>query len=215
MINDLFIFILLPFLLILILQLNRRENVSSLFRNSKPAPWSLDFYLKQHKHHKISKDLYIFTEQPVFSKHNRITGRFDQAILHWNTQPILDAVIERKFPVHVLPSKARSDDLFQAGLYALALMDQGISTDSTRLVVIHCLQKKAMKCVRKKRSANCLKCRYSRVFSKPFKPSKIIQKLRILDEIWLAKRKPKASPSINKCRACPYKTKCKYSKAKG
>jgi hypothetical protein len=131
-------------------------------------------------------------------------------------EPILDAIIERKFPVHVLPRKARLEDIFQAGLYALALMDQGVSVDSTKLVVIHCLQQNAMKCVLRKKSANCLKCPNSRVFSRQFRPSKIIEELGKLNEIWFAKRKPRASPSLVKCRVCPYgKSECKYSKAKG
>ena len=204
--------LILTFLLILILL--RREPLSNLFGNAIHAPWSLSYFTNGKHEDKVGKNLYIFTEQPVYSQRYRITGRFDQAILHWETRPILDAIIERKFPVHVIPKEIRSEDIFQAGLYALALMDNGISTDSTKLVVIYCLQKNAMKCVLKKKSVNCLECKSSRVFSKQFSPTTIMKKLRKLDEIWFANRKPKASPSTTKCRVCPYRnSKCKYSKA--
>ena len=211
--NILSFIIFISFILVLLF-LYRRDTISGLIRKSTHAPWNLDYFLKHRNRSKIGERYYLFSEQSVFSKQHRITGRFDGAILHWDTVPILDAIIERKFPVRILPTKVREEDIFQAGLYALALMDCGISTKSTKLVVIHCLQEKALKCVQKSRGAYCFSCENSRIFSKHFNPSRVMQELSKLDEIWFTRRKPRASPSSNKCRVCPYsKTKCKYSKA--
>ena len=63
-------------------------------------------------------------------------GRFVGAVLHWEKSPILDIVIEYKFPVKHLPRQTRKEDVFQSGLYALALLDSGLSCSSTRLVTI-------------------------------------------------------------------------------
>jgi hypothetical protein len=195
--------------------LNRRYSISKLYNNSIPAPWTLNHFLKSQNRQNIDSDnLYLFSEQLVRSYRFKITGRFDQAILHTDDRPVLDAIIEKKFPVHILPRVVHKEDMFQAGLYALAIMDQEVSIDSAKLVVIYCIQEKALKCVQKTKAIACLECKYSRVFVKRFAPSKIIKQLKKLDEIWYGQRKPKASPSIKKCRICPYgESICKHSKA--
>lgn len=198
---------------LVILLLRHRNTISDLYNNSIPAPWSLKFFLKNYSHQTMKNTQYLFTEQLVTSRRYRIKGRFDQAILHSTEKPTLDMIIENKFPVHVLPNKVHSEDMFQAGLYALALMDQRISITSTKLVIIYCLQKYALECTIKSKHQNCLKCGHSRVFVNRFAPSKVIKKLRKLDEVWNSYRKPKASPNKLKCRICPYdNSRCKYSK---
>ena len=114
-----------------------------------------------------------------------------------------DAIIERKFPTRHLPDKIREEDLFQAGLYALALMESGVSCSSARLVLVYCLQSSAERCIGKNHS-DCVACRKGAVFSRRFNQKRVLRALEKLDEIWFHNRKPKATPSEWKCRGCTF-----------
>ena len=143
---------------------------------------------------------------------HRYIGRFDTAILHWEEAPVLDLVIDYKFPVRYLPEKKRSEDIFQAGLYALALYESGVSCSGTRLVNIYCLQDQAKRCMESSSIKECWRCGDSKIHVKRFNPKQVIKALKKMDEVWYDGRRPRPSPEHGKCRACPYsKDKCNYS----
>ena len=176
------------------------------------APWSLAEFLNlESKRWKLNQ-YYSFSEENVRSLGHRFVGRFDGAILHWEKSPILDLVIEYKFPVKHLPRQARKEDVFQSGLYALALLDSGISCSSTRLVTIYCLQDKAKRCLAKKSTKECWQCKDGRTFVTRFKPNNVLKKLGKLDEVWYNERKPRPVQDPSRCRVCPYSNgRCNYS----
>ncbi len=171
-------------------------------RTAKASDWSLAEFLRLNNK-PISSKSFLFHEQPILSMGHRFSGRFDSAVLHWEEVPVLDAIIERKFPIRYLPEKPRNEDVFQAGLYALALKESGVSCSSTRLVLIYCLQKNAKKCIGRNHN-DCVSCGNGEVFGKRFNQRRVLRELEKLDEVWYHGRTPKASPSEWKCRACQY-----------
>jgi len=184
-------------------------------KRAEKAPWDLYEFLHLEPSKQKVKEYYRFNEESVRSHSHRFVGRFDSAILHWEEVPVLDLIIENKFPVSYLPEKVRKEDIFQAGLYALALEETGVSCRDTRLVTIYCLQDIAKRCLQGNTPKKCWDCGEGKIFSKSFNPQKIRKALKKLDEVWYKKRKPKASPTPSKCRVCPYSKngKCNHSAA--
>lgn len=174
-----------------------------IIRGAEPARWSLRDFLRLHSNRPKSSSTFIFREESIRSLGHRYAGRFDFAILHWEEAPILDAIVERKFPLRYLPSKPQPQDVFQAGLYALALMEGGVSCSSTRLLLIYCLQESASRCIGRN-GGECLTCGEKAMFVRRFRPERVLRGLRKLDEIWYKGRKPRATPTYPKCKACPY-----------
>jgi len=171
--------------------------------SAEPARWPLRDFLHLESGRPNSCESFIFREEPIRSLGHRYVGRFDLAILHWEEAPILDAIIERKFPLRYLPSKPRPQDVFQASLYAMALMESGVSCSSTRLFLIYCLQESASRCVGKN-EVDCLACGEKIMFAREFRPQRVLMGLRRLDEVWYRGRAPRATPSVSKCKSCPY-----------
>lgn len=188
--------------------------VAAIIRNAHPAEWSLTEFLRLKENQRRRKEAFLFQEQPVVSIGHRFNGRFDYAVLHWEEAPILDALIERKFPTKILPEKPRSEDMFQAGLYTLALQERGVSCTLSRLVVIYCLQQNAKRCAHTNQT-DCFSCSNGAIFTKKFDHHKVLGSLAKLDEVWFRGRKPRAHPTPSKCRACPYGKNrvCKHSAA--
>ncbi len=169
------------------------------FLKMKPERWKLNQY-------------YFFSEENVRSLGHRFVGRLDGVVLHREETPILDLVIEYKFPLKYLPKKARPEDVFQSGLYALALLESGVSCSSTRLVTIYCLQDRAKRCLDRKSTRDCWRCSDGKTFTTRFKPKSVLRKLERLDEVWYRGRKPRPAQVQSACRVCPYsKDKCNYS----
>jgi len=189
-------------------------RTSSVIKKSQKAPWDLVEFTQLHPSQWKGCEYYRFTEELVRSFAHRYNGRFDTAILHWEEVPILDILIEYKFPVNHLPTKMKEEDHFQTGLYSLALTESGISCSSTRLATVYCLQDVAKRCIQDKSKRNCWSCGNGRIFEKRFNPDTIQKHLKRLDEVWYKKRKPKATPSEAKCRPCPYSQSgdCNYSR---
>lgn len=179
------------------------SSSARLLRDAELARWTLSQFLHLNSDRRTFGKSFIFREQTIRSLGHRYVGRFDYAVLHWKEVPILDAVIERKFPRNYLPSRPRPEDTFQAGLYALGLLQSGVSCSSARLILMYCLQEAARRCIGKNR-ADCLSCKKGTMFTQRFRPRKVLKALRKLDEVWFDGRKPKASPIPSKCRACPY-----------
>ena len=179
------------------------------------SPWDLNTFLHLESDQPESSQYFSFAEETVVSMGHRYNGRFDQAVLRFSGVPVLEVVIERKFPSRNMPKIVRTEDIFQAGLYALALMERGVSCSSTRLVVIYCSQNAASNCVHTGKSVNCFEWGKGRIFQENFSPKKVLKTLKKLDEIWYKRRKPKPSPEVGKCRACPYGANgvCNYSAA--
>ncbi|TFG26512.1 hypothetical protein EU528_14285 [Candidatus Thorarchaeota archaeon] len=202
---------------ILILEVVRlRAGSSSIkgkMRNAKKAPWDLQEFLSLNPSNPRRNDIYRFNEESVRSHAHRYVGRFDGAILHWEEVPILDMIIENKFPVSFLPEKVKGEDIFQAGLYALALVDTGVSCSNANLVIIYCLQDAAKKCLHGNSPKKCWDCRDGKIFSKKFDQRKIMKDLAKLNAVWYKKRNPRANPSEENCRPCPFSKngKCNYS----
>jgi hypothetical protein len=181
-------------------------------RRAVPAPWGLTEFLKLKPRRWNFGDYYSFTEETVRSLGQRFIGRLDNAILHWEDVPVLDLVIDYKFPVQHLPERSRSEDIFQAGLYALALYESGVSCSNTRLVNIYCIQDRARRCIDGNSPRSCWKCGDSKIHVKRFDPNKVIKTLKKMNEVWYNGRKPKSSSDPEKCRICPYsKDICNYS----
>jgi CRISPR/Cas system-associated exonuclease Cas4 (RecB family) len=171
-------------------------------RKAEMSEWTLTEFLSLESRPN-SKRSFLFSEQSVFSLGHRFNGRFDNAVLHWEEAPVLDAIIERKFPTRHLPEKPRDEDIFQAELYALALMESGVSCSSTKLVLVYCLQKNAKECIGRNHP-NCVACGNGLVFTRRFKQKRVLRALEKLDEVWYQGRKPKANPREWRCRGCPY-----------
>ncbi|TXT55177.1 MAG: hypothetical protein BAJATHORv1_40086 [Candidatus Thorarchaeota archaeon] len=187
-------------------------SLQSILYRSIPASMNLRSFLKTESKSRKRQSLYLFSEEPVISMGHKFKGRFDQAVFRSGKVPRLELIIERKFPTKYLPSKIREEDMFQAGLYALAIQESGVSCSNTRLVTVYCLQDNAMTCAKKRNTTDCVKCNLGKVFTRKYKQKSVLKDLEILDEIWFHSRKPIANPD-EKCRACPYSKngKCQYS----
>jgi CRISPR/Cas system-associated exonuclease Cas4 (RecB family) len=177
-----------------------------------PAKWSLaEFFKLKPTRFKLNQ-YYSFSEENVRSLGHRYVGRLDRAVLHWENAPILDLVVEYKFPVKHLPKQARKEDVFQSGLYALAFLESGVSCASTKLVTIYCLQDHAKKCLERRSTRECWRCREGKTYVTRFRPKSVEKKLKRLDEVWYNGRKPRPAREQSSCRVCPYsKDKCNYS----
>ena len=182
-------------------------------RNANPAPWNLYEFLLLNPSKRRHNEYYRFNEEMVRSNANRFLGRFDTAILHWEESPILDVMIERKFPENNLPERAKEEDVFQAGLYTLALSESGVSCNETQLATIYCLQDTAKRCLEGNSAFDCWRCSNGRKFLRRFKEKDVKNHLKRLDEVWYNKRRPRPSPSQLKCKSCPYgkNGRCNYS----
>ncbi len=189
--------------------------VFSIINRAIDSPWDLNAFLHLESDQLESNQYFSFAEEAVVSMGHRYSGRFDQAVLGFDGVPILKAIIERKFPSRNMPKIVRTEDMFQAGLYALALMERGVSCSSTRLVVIYCTQRAASNCVHEGKGVNCFECKKGRVFQEEFSPKKVLKTLKRLDEVWYERRKPRPSPEVGKCKACPFGTDgvCNHSAA--
>lgn len=188
------------------------SSTARLLRHSSESRWTLRQFLSMNLNQPKSRESFLFSEESVVSVGYRYNGRFDAAILHWEEVPVLDAIIERKFPVNYLPDQPKPEDFFQAGLYALALMEKGVSCSTTKLVLVYCTQDNARKCSSESKT-RCMTCSESKTFERRFKPKPIIKQLREFDEYWYRDRSPRPSPDSSKCRACPYgmEGSCNYS----
>ncbi|MFX1481861.1 MAG: hypothetical protein ACFFCP_01585 [Promethearchaeota archaeon] len=188
------------------------STVGMKMRRAVPTKLTLLDFIHSKPSRLERNQLYLFSEETVRSLGYRFIGRFDTAVLHWEDAPILDLIIEHKFPIRHLPRQNRMEDIFQAGLYALALFESGVSCSSTKLVTIYCLQDDAKRCFERGSVAECWKCGKSRIHIKRFNPRSIIRTLKKMDEVWYHGRKPKPSPDPEKCRICPYSMdRCNYS----
>ena len=201
--------------ILLLLSLQPRLGFASTGMKTKraiSAPWTLSEFLKIKPNRWKPNQYYSFSEENVRSLGHRFVGRLDGAVLHWENVPVLDLVIEYKFPVRHLPKEARSEDVFQSGLYALALLESGVSCASTRLVTIYCLQDKAKRCLDRKTTRVCWRCSDGKTYVTRFKPKSLLRKLRKLDEVWYNGRQPKPAQDPNRCRVCPFSDgRCNYS----
>ena len=183
-----------------------------IMRRAVSAPVCLSEFLTKEERQRKSHFYYFFSEETVRSLGHRFVGRFDGAVIHWEDVAVLDLVIEYKFPSHQLPSHKKPEDVFQAGLYALALMESGISCSSTKLVTIYCPQDRAEKCLERKSIRDCWRCSESRSYVAKFRPNDVLRTLRRLDEVWYEGRKPKPTQEEYNCRVCPYRNdRCSYS----
>ena len=180
-------------------------------RKAISTPLNLAEFLGRKPDRGKHDQYYFFSEENVRSLGHRFIGRFDGAIFHWENVPVLDLIIEYKFPVKHLPQQSRPEDVFQAGLYALALLESGVSCTSTKLVTIYCLQENAKKCIDQKESRECWKCNKSQTHVTRFKPKTILRELNRLDEVWYNGRKPRPAQDSSSCRVCPYNESCNYS----
>lgn len=188
------------------------STVGMKMRGAVLSQWSLYEFLQLKPSRWKFNQYYSFSEETVRSLGHRFIGRFDNAIFHWEDSPVLDLIIEHKFPVRHLPKKSRPEDIFQAGLYALALYESGVSCSTTRLVNIYCLQDRAKKCLEGSTAIECWLCSDNKIHVKRFNPNKMIKALKKMDEVWFDNQKPRPSPEQGKCRSCPYsREKCNYS----
>ncbi len=205
--------LLLLIVVLLLLALRDRSKRDTLLRDARTwvkAPTALGVFMAGMAHVTPGQK-YVFAEQRVVSETYRYVGRFDQAVLHWDKGPVVDAVIERKFPTTTLPGRARARDLFQAGLYALALVDSGARADDTRLVVVYCLQSVATRCTEGTTRRSCLTCRRGRVFQVPFDRGRVAAEVERLDREYRQGRL-RPVPSRETCGQCPFsRGDCKHS----
>ncbi|TFF96128.1 hypothetical protein EU546_01990 [Candidatus Thorarchaeota archaeon] len=155
---------------------------------------------------------YLLCEQTVKSVGHRYAGRLDAAVMSWEEVPTAHLVVERKFPVNHLPKAARQEDFFQAGLYALALLETGVSCSSTLLMIIYCLQDRAKRCMEKPSRQSCASCGDARVFVSRFNQNQLERTLERLDEVWFSRRPPRPTRRADMCRICPFGAKgtCNY-----
>ena len=183
-----------------------------ILRRAVSAPVCLSEFLTKEQKHSRSHFYYFFSEETVRSLGHRFVGRFDEAVIHWEDIAVLDLIIEYKFPSQQLPSHKKPEDVLQAGLYALALMESGVSCSSTKLVIIYCLQDRAKKCLERKSIRDCWRCSNGRSYVAKFKPNDVLGILRRLDEFWYEGRKPRPTQEESNCRVCPYSNgRCSYS----
>ncbi len=207
--------LLIIFLLgILGLVLLSRDSVGSRdITKAQRAEVDLNTFVRKGPGRKNSKCNYLFSEANVVSMSYRYNGRFDHAIVKWDTGPILVALIERKFPRSIIPAVSKQEDMFQSSLYALALKEKGFSCSSTKLITIYCLQDEAIECLKKQSGLDCMHCEKGKSFKSRFNEKKTMKRLARLDEVWNQERKPKPNPSSVNCRACPFtkNKKCEFS----
>ena len=211
--NLFLLFILIISVLVIALINSAFVGLSVRAMNASSAPWNLYEFLLFNPSKRRHNEYYRFNEESVRSHAYRFLGRFDTAILHWKESPILDIMIERKFPENTLPDRVKEEDVFQAGLYTLALSESGVSCNETQLVIIYCLQDNAKRCVEGNSSLDCWRCSNCRKFLRRFNERDVRKHLKRLDEVWYNKRNPKPSPSQLKCKSCPYgkNGKCNYA----
>ena len=188
-------------------------SINGKMRTAKPAPWDLQEFLGLNPSNPKRNEFYRFSEEPVRSHAHRYIGRFDGAILHWEDVPILDLIIENKFPVSYLPDRIKKEDIFQAGLYALALAETGVSCKDAKLIIIYCLQDAANRCLHRNSKRNCGNCGDGKMFTHKFSQREIMENLARINAVYYKKRKPQASPSEEHCRPCPYSKngRCNFS----
>lgn len=209
----LFILLVTTILLVAVIRSKTGFGILSKINRAEKSPWKLHEFLLLNPNRKRRGEYYRFNEEIVRSHAHKYLGRFDTAILHWEESPVLDLIIERKFPIYKLPEKKREEDIFQAGLYAFALLESGVSCRDSKLAIIYCLQDVAKRCLDKKTQSKCWSCSEGKKFIKNFNKQEIEKNLKRLNEVWYLNRKPKASPSISKCGSCPYSKNgiCNYS----
>ncbi len=183
----------------------RVGGIYSVF-NAKRASGDLTSFLQVagKDGHRIRSQL--FAEESVVSMTYRFNGRVDAAIVAWSSGPILEAIVERKFPHKHLPTKAYPEDVFQGSLYALALKEKGFSVSSTHIVTIYCIQDTAESCLKKETGLYCLKCGKGKVFISKLRERSVVKSISRLDEVWYRGRDPEPNPSVSSCRRCPYST---------
>ncbi|MFW9796701.1 MAG: hypothetical protein ACFFE2_06670 [Candidatus Thorarchaeota archaeon] len=203
----------LSILVILVLQPKTGfATIRMKMKKAIPAQWEFSEFIKLKPNKLKTNQYYSFSEETVRSLGHRYIGRFDGAVLHWETKPVLDFVIEFKFPVKQLPERARKEDVFQSGLYALALMESGVSCSSSKLVSIYCLQDKAERCLTRKSNKDCWRCRDGKMFVTKFNHKSVLEKLKQLDQVWYEGRRPRPSQDIRSCSVCPYSNgRCNYA----
>jgi hypothetical protein len=189
------------------------NSIKGIMRNASIAPWDFHEFLNLNPSSPKSNEFYRFSEESIRSHAHRYVGRFDGAVLHWEEVPILDLIIENKFPVSYLPDSVKKEDIFQAGLYALALAESGVSCRDTKLVIIYCLQDVAKRCLHGNSQRRCWDCGDGKTFSQNFDRRKIVKNLTRINDVWYKRRNPRASPSEDTCRSCPYSKNggCNYS----
>lgn len=173
---------------------------------AKRTPGDLTSFLQAVEKGEHRRGSYIFTEENVVSMTFRFRGRFDAAIAAWNSGPVLEAIVERKFPRKHLPTKAYREDVFQGSLYALALKEKGLSVSSTRIITIYCIQDMAEKCLKKGTGLHCLTCGKGKVFISKLRERSVAKAISRLDEVWYRGRDPEPNPSASTCRRCPFST---------
>jgi hypothetical protein len=173
---------------------------------AKRGSGNLTSFLQAAERAVHKKGLYLFTEENVVSMTYRFSGRLDAAIVGWNSGPVLDAIVERKFPRRYLPTKAYPEDVFQGSLYALALKEKGFSVSSTHIVAVYCIQDEAEKCMQRGTGLSCLTCGKGKLFVSKLKERAIAKAIGRLDEVWYRGRKPRPNPSVTSCRRCPFST---------
>ncbi|MGQ4910766.1 MAG: hypothetical protein ACP6KW_01220 [Candidatus Thorarchaeota archaeon] len=187
----------------------RRDLRRAVVRN-----WTVHEFLTLREKRRDLRGLILLQEQTVVSLTNRYTGRFDAAVVHRNADgAVLDVVLERKFPATHIPESARSEDIFQAGLYALAMKERGFRCDTTRLAVVYCLQETAEACLNQNSRRSCWECSRGRFFEREFKPKLVLKQIRRLNEVWYGKRKPRKASTPERCRPCPHSKsgRCNYA----
>ena len=184
------------------------------FSKAVPADMTVSEFLSLDKRRRKNSTRLLLQEKEVRSLGHRYVGRLDAVVVSWQDAPVLHVVLERKFPAAQLPSRPRPEDLFQLGLYALALLESGMSCRSTRLMVTYCLQDTASRCFKKSDTPKCSLCSEGRTFTKQFRQKEVLEALSRLDEVWYGNRAPKPKPSSEKCRRCPFGSShlCIYSK---
>jgi hypothetical protein len=189
------------------------SSIKRVMSNANLAPWNFHEFLNLNPSNPKRNEFYRFSEEPVRSHAHRYIGRFDGAILHWEDAPILDLIIENKFPVNYLPERVKKEDIFQAGLYALALAESGVSCRDAKLVIIYCLQDVAKRCQHGNLQRRCWDCSDGKIYSQKFDQREIMKTLTRINDVWYMRRNPHASPSEDNCRPCPYSKngRCNYS----
>ncbi|MEM2141867.1 MAG: hypothetical protein QXS20_03030 [Candidatus Thorarchaeota archaeon] len=189
-------------------------NLREIIVKSTSVEMSPVSFVEQHGQETELGRYLSFHEQPVQSIVNRIAGIPDSVYMHIKDRPVVDIVVERKYPSRSLPRKAYPEDVFQASLYALALSDNGMDCRQTRLALIYCLQDRARRCMSGERNL-CIGCRYGRVFISSFNRERTLSDLLRLDEIWFRMRTPRPSSRKDTCARCPYSDRrvCPYSRA--
>ncbi len=173
------------------------------FRSPVKSNWSLNEFLEQCDKGTSMRKI-ILSEKNVVSLTYRFRGRFDSIIVRCGSGPVLEEVIERKFPRSVLPKKPIEEDMFQASLYVLGLKEKGFSIRSTMITTVYCLQTVADDCLHNNEHSSCWRCNAGVRFSQRFNEPRTVKSIKKLDEIWYREREARPKPSPRKCRLCPF-----------